>query len=57
MNQRWDNNVGLVKDDPKNNMIIIRQSYNLLLDEYKKQQNTIANIDDLYRKFKLLKKY
>ena len=37
MNQRWDNNVGLVKDDPKNNMIIIRQSYNLLLEEYKKQ--------------------
>lgn len=57
MNPRWDNNVGLVKDDPRNNMIIIRQSYSILLEEYKKQENSIANIDDLYRKFKLLKKY
>ena len=57
MNPRWDNSVGLVKDDPKNNMIIIRQSYNILLEQYKRQESSIANIDDLYRKFKLLKKY
>lgn len=31
MNPRWDNSLGLIKDDPKNNMIIIRQSYNILL--------------------------
>ena len=57
MQPRIDNVVPLLREDPRNNLLLIQQSYTVLLDEYKRQESSIANIDDLYRKFKLLKMY
>ncbi len=39
------------------NMEHVREDYRKLLDEYSLQEQSIANIGDLYRKFKLLKLY
>jgi hypothetical protein len=38
-------------------MLQVRSEYRILLEEFTRQEQSITNIADLYRKFKLLKCY